>query len=215
LRVGVASEGLLWTIVSSKTSHKFSKILIFKKKKKKKKKTHESHPKKLFLSLFHEEKNKKFTIFSLSNFSCCVVLEFFRTKIYLWIFFFFGKVEFSSIYFFSVVFGLQVFFFFGNSSCLDFEYFHGQLVNFAGAFKLSKFSFSNCQNFLFQTVKISFSNCQKFPFQTVPNSTLFFPFQKFNKIGKNKPDKKQKNDESRYGDVTNLSVFSILYAMMV
>ncbi len=24
-----------------------------------------------------------------------------------------------------------------------------------------------------------------------------------------------KNDESRYGDVTNLSVFSILYAMMV
>ncbi len=25
----------------------------------------------------------------------------------------------------------------------------------------------------------------------------------------------RKNDESRYGDVTNLSVFSILYAMMV
>jgi hypothetical protein len=48
-------------------------------------------------------------------------------------------------------------------------------------FKLSQFSFSNCQNFPFQTVKIfvfklsqfSFSNCQNFPFQTVKN----FPFQ--------------------------------------
>jgi hypothetical protein len=51
-----------------------------------------------------------------------------------------------------------------------------------------KFSFSNCQNFPFQTVKIflfklskfSFSNCQIFPFQTVKIS-LFqlskFPFQ--------------------------------------
>jgi hypothetical protein len=39
--------------------------------------------------------------------------------------------------------------------------------------KLSKFSYPNCQNFLFQTVKISFSNCQNFLFQTVK----FFLFQ--------------------------------------
>jgi hypothetical protein len=52
-------------------------------------------------------------------------------------------------------------------------------------FKLSKFSFSNCQNFRFQTVKIflfklsnySFSNCQNFHFQTV--KIFVFKLSKF------------------------------------
>jgi hypothetical protein len=51
--------------------------------------------------------------------------------------------------------------------------------------KLSKFHFSNCQNFLFQTVKIfffklskfPFPNCQNFIFQTVKIS--FFKLSKF------------------------------------
>jgi hypothetical protein len=68
-------------------------------------------------------------------------------------------------------------------------------------FKLSKFYFSNCQNFLFQTVKIfffqtvkiflfklskfSFLNCQNFPFKTVKKflfqtvKNFFFKLSKF------------------------------------
>ncbi len=80
------------------------------------------------------------------------------------------------------------------------EFYSNQTVKIF-LFKLSKFSFSNCQNFHFQTVKIfffelskfsffklskffffklskfSFSNCQNFPFQTV--KIFIFKLSKF------------------------------------
>ncbi len=71
--------------------------------------------------------------------------------------------------------------------------FHGQQTVKISLFKLSKFSFPNCQNFLFQNLKISlsklskfpFSNCQNFPFQTVKiflSKLSKFPFPKLSKF---------------------------------
>jgi hypothetical protein len=66
--------------------------------------------------------------------------------------------------------------FVSNASCanftMNFPLYTWMIIS---SVKLSKFSFSNCQNFPFQTVKIflfklvkfSFSNCQNYPFQTV------------------------------------------------
>jgi hypothetical protein len=65
---------------------------------------------------------------------------------------------------------------FSFSNCQNFPF---QTVKIF-LFKLSKFSFSNCQNFLSKLSKFSFSNCQNFPFQTV-RIFIFklskFPFQ--------------------------------------